>query len=125
MTDRDQDGLPDAWELHFGLDPELPLDAHWDADGDGVSNLQEFLHGTDPRDPNSAFKITNWFVREDRLEIHWNPEPRRLYQIQWSTSLEENSWINFGHPSPSGFMSQPVPPALPGGAQFFRLLRVK
>ncbi len=49
-VDGDEDGLPDAWELRFGFDPQDPSDAVLDADRDGRSNLQEFLDGTNPRD---------------------------------------------------------------------------
>lgn len=46
-ADTDQDGLPDEWELkYFGEDPAA---AGEDADGDGQTNLQEFLAGTDPK----------------------------------------------------------------------------
>lgn len=47
-ADSDVDGMPDAWEVQFGLDPNDPADAAMDADGDGVSNLEEFLAGTPP-----------------------------------------------------------------------------
>ena len=46
--DADADGMPDAWETTFGLDPDDPSDAATDADGDGLSNLQEYLAGTYP-----------------------------------------------------------------------------
>jgi hypothetical protein len=50
--DRDGDGLPDSWELaNFG---NLNQSASGDFDGDGVSNLQEFLDGTNPADTNSV-----------------------------------------------------------------------
>ena len=45
--DRDGDGIPDAWESQNGLDPQVD-DAGADLDGDGLSNLNEFLIGTDP-----------------------------------------------------------------------------
>src|SRR2546428_2483448 len=34
-------------------DPTDPLDGARDSDGDGMSNDQEFLHGTDPSNPDS------------------------------------------------------------------------
>ncbi|MBP9902091.1 MAG: SUMF1/EgtB/PvdO family nonheme iron enzyme [Verrucomicrobia bacterium] len=48
-ADTDSDGMPDEWERHFGLDPSNPTDGSQDADGDGYTNLEEFLNSTDPR----------------------------------------------------------------------------
>jgi hypothetical protein len=45
--DDDNDGMPDTWEIQYGLDP-LVDDASGDLDGDGVSNLDEYNAGTDP-----------------------------------------------------------------------------
>src|SRR5581483_11331142 len=41
--------MPDTWETRFGLNPNDPSDAALDSDGDGVSNLQEYLNGTNPK----------------------------------------------------------------------------
>jgi hypothetical protein len=46
--DSDCDGLPDAWELAHGLNPNDPSDALQDADFDGLTALEEFALGTDP-----------------------------------------------------------------------------
>ncbi|MCX8496494.1 MAG: VWA domain-containing protein [Akkermansiaceae bacterium] len=46
--DTDGDAMPDRYEsLHAGLNPTLN-DAATDIDGDGLTNLQEYLLGTDP-----------------------------------------------------------------------------
>ena len=49
--DDDADGMPDAWERAHGLDPADPTDHRADADGDGYTNLEEWLNETDPREP--------------------------------------------------------------------------
>ena len=46
--DSDNDGMPDAWETKYGLDPNDPSDATSDTDNDGVTALDEFLAGTIP-----------------------------------------------------------------------------
>jgi hypothetical protein len=50
-ADTDGDGIPDKWELDHGLNA-LVNDAALDPDHDGLSNLQEYLHGADPHSPD-------------------------------------------------------------------------
>jgi hypothetical protein len=47
-ADSDADGMPDGWEITYGLTPDNPSDASGDTDGDGVSNLDEYFAGTNP-----------------------------------------------------------------------------
>lgn len=53
QIDTDGDGIPDVVELSWGLDPQNSGDAEGDMDGDGFSNLEEYLNNTDPKDPAS------------------------------------------------------------------------
>lgn len=53
VLDADGDGMPDEWEKKQGFNPADPADADADADADGFTNLEEFVAGTDPKDPNS------------------------------------------------------------------------
>jgi len=48
--DTDKDGLPDSWEIKYGLNPNDPSDAAKDCNNNGVSNLDEFKAGLDPCD---------------------------------------------------------------------------
>lgn len=48
-NDQDLDGMPDSWEIRYGLDPFDGTDAAADANGDGVTNLGEYRNGADPR----------------------------------------------------------------------------
>ena len=57
LADTDGDGIPDAWETQYGLNPTNGLAPQLDNDGDGVSNLAEFIAGTDPTDPLSYLKV--------------------------------------------------------------------
>ena len=43
-ADTDGDGLPDEWERERGLDPSDVTDGNRDRDGDGYTNVEEYLH---------------------------------------------------------------------------------
>ncbi|MBN1362747.1 MAG: DUF3826 domain-containing protein [Sedimentisphaerales bacterium] len=46
--DTDGDGMPDAWELKYGLDPNAWADAALDCTGDGYTNIEKYINGIDP-----------------------------------------------------------------------------
>jgi hypothetical protein len=57
LLDGDEDGMPDAWELEFGLNPNDTGDASADCNGNGVSNLDEFKRSLDPCDTTAPSVI--------------------------------------------------------------------
>ena len=56
-ADSDHDAMPDAWEKRHGLNPNDPADGPKDRDGDGYTNVEEFLNQTDPAKPDSGAPV--------------------------------------------------------------------
>lgn len=77
----DNDGLPDEWEVQYGLDPGDPADAYLDKDGDGLSNIDEFKHKTDPTKQDTDGDDFN-----DKQEVDANTDPldKNKYPITMS-----------------------------------------
>ncbi len=81
-TDSDHDGMPDAWELTYGLDPYDPADRNGDFTGDGYTNLETYLNSlvpilgsvTAPYLPSQAFwpYPADGGTQEDaNIELKW------------------------------------------------------
>lgn len=51
-SDDDEDGIPDWWENKYFPNPQA-CDPNADDDGDGLTNLEEYLARTDPLDPDT------------------------------------------------------------------------
>jgi hypothetical protein len=47
-VDSDDDGMPDSWERRHGLNPHDPTDGSADKDGNGYTNLEEYLNSIRP-----------------------------------------------------------------------------
>ncbi|MDI9401243.1 MAG: thrombospondin type 3 repeat-containing protein [Limisphaerales bacterium] len=120
-ADKNRDGLPDDWQaLYFGSDKDKWPSAWEDSDGDGVSNLDEFLAGTDPTDPESALK-TSLKVTAQGVRLEWGTVPGFVYQVQSSEGMQE--WANLGVPRRATAGKDSI--ALePDKKRFFRIVRV-
>src|SRR6266487_1945640 len=91
VTDSDGDGLPDTWEIAHGLNPFDATGingANGDPDGDGFTNLQEYLAGTDPRDPNSLLRISD--LSSGGQVVSWSSIPGKNYQIYATPSVTQS-----------------------------------
>jgi hypothetical protein len=68
LSDSDGNGLPDSWETsYFG---HLGVSLSGDPDGDGLNNLQEYLHGSNPKNPD-----TDSDTMPDGLEVELGNDP--------------------------------------------------
>ncbi len=84
--DADSDGLPDDYETAHGLNPALPSDALLDGDGDGHTNHDEFIMGTDPQDRNSRLTVTVTRVGSD-IQVAFPTVAGRIYAVEYTNSL--------------------------------------
>jgi len=86
--DADANGLPDAWEtLHFGA---TGANASADADGDGTTNLMEYLANTDPRSAASVFSPSSRAEAGD-LILTVPTVVGRNYRV-WGTTNLQGPW---------------------------------
>lgn len=86
QPDSDGDGIPDAIEEHYGLNPADPDDGALDLDGDGRTNAEEFLAGTKLDDPRSAFRVTETRVAFAQTVLRWTSAPGIHYHVEWADS---------------------------------------
>jgi hypothetical protein len=84
--DSDSDGIPDTWEAQNGLNPELP-DATEDPDGDGLTNIQEYLAGTDPFDRTSRLELSAENINSQQTQLSFMAKAGRAYRLQYRLGL--------------------------------------
>ena len=96
-VDSDGDGIPDWWMIQYfghptGEASDLSL-ASDDADGSGMSNLQDYIAGTDPTNPNSVFRLSAAAPANSTISLTWPAVAGRSYQIQYKTNLDDPVWL--------------------------------
>lgn len=72
IPDTDGDGINDNFEDISGMDKTNPIDVNEDFDGDGLTNIEEFLEGTNLNNAD-----TDGDGVEDGIEVARGDDPRR------------------------------------------------
>ncbi len=81
------DGLPDDWQTaFFGRDSGKWPATNADSDGDGATNFNEFLAGTNPADTSSSLKL-ELSAMEQGQRLSWQTEPGSVYQLEKANRL--------------------------------------
>jgi hypothetical protein len=95
LTDTDGDGMPDAWEIAYSFNHQNGGDAAGDADGDGLTNLEEYRAGTNPRDAQDFLKIENIeseMAVNGTTRVSFLAVSNRTYTIEYRDSLLPGAW---------------------------------
>jgi len=97
-------------------------DAALDSDGDGLSNLAEYLSGTDPRDAASALKIDSVTESNGALILRFTAVANRSYTIQYRDNVGSGAWQKLSNITDQA-TTQPVdvPDSVNGGTRYYRL----
>ena len=122
VADSDGDGMPDAWEVANGTNPNVP-DANEDLDHDGHSNWQEYLAGTSPTNAASALRLEAVAVAPaGTVALRFNAISNRPYSLFSTDSLGVPNWINRTNitAAPSNRMVWLT--NMGGAARFYRLV---
>ncbi|HOC00331.1 MAG TPA: PKD domain-containing protein [Verrucomicrobiota bacterium] len=97
-ADLSGNGIPDAWDAANLGGVDLAGDA--DPDSDGSSNRAEYVAGTDPKDPESVFRIV-WGMVDGRPMISFYSRKisgegytglQRFYSVEYASSLTAPQW---------------------------------
>jgi predicted dehydrogenase/pectate lyase len=65
--DSDGDGIPDLWEKQNKLNPNDPSDAQADYDGDGYTNVEEWINGLTEHKPASRVSTETAIIKGQKV----------------------------------------------------------
>lgn len=116
--DSDNDGMTDEFEAANGLNRLSAADAAEDDDGDGSSNLDEFVAGTaisNPSDQPAVATMEHTSAGAGSFQVSLAGKAGRHYQLQRRTSLSAGMWENVSAQGPLATngtvtLTDPVPP---------------
>ena len=98
-SDDDGDGLPNSWEMFYGLDAlddgsgDVDQGAQGDPDSDGFTNAEEFSARSHP---THRVLISDLDAPMPQALLVWSSLPGAVYQVQYNENLLSNAWVDVG-----------------------------
>lgn len=89
--DFDGDGAGDPWEAQYGFNTNNAADGAADPDGDGASNRDEYVAGTDPLNAASVLRLERV---GGNSSLQFVAQSNLSYSLQWRTNLALANWVN-------------------------------
>jgi len=127
-ADTDGDGMPDSWEIQYGLNRLSAADANQDLDGDGLTNLQEYLAGTDPTSSDANNPFSTLRVRNveplpgNTARLTFVAISNHTYTIEFKNALGDPSWSKLTDLSAATTnRTMLINTIVPSSTRFFRL----
>lgn len=121
------DGIPDSWRATQFGSPTLTNEsscATCDPDGDGLSNLQEYLSGTAPLDPASALRVSSVSKTGNDITIGIATIAGiRSYRVEYNGDLAGGAWqaLTDGLVGTGAVLPVVDPDAASATARFYRV----
>ncbi len=116
-------GIPYDWMIaNFGYDLFSWPSPFADSDGDGVSNLNEWLAGTNPTNAASVLRV-RLRPTPQGLFLDWNTETGLMYQVQVGTSFGQ--WTNVGGARFAAGAADSMYVGNAGVKAFYRIVRLR
>ncbi|EDY84040.1 FG-GAP repeat domain protein [Verrucomicrobiia bacterium DG1235] len=127
LLDRDGDGVSDLWQ---GLHQLPTINPDQDSDGDGTTDADEAIAGTDPFNADSQFTVTDFEIlpidpTSLRTRVTFDAIAGKSYLLQESTLAAKDNWTGIGlpiQPQVSGPFEFETKLSLPLDRHFQRIL---
>lgn len=100
LADTNADGIADVWAEYYFPGSLPSAEASNDPDGDGVSNLMEYIAGSDPTNRNGVFLLTITVANglptvsfsAKASTVNFYGPRQRHYALEYSTDITGGSW---------------------------------
>lgn len=123
LMDTDGDGMSDAFEDLYGFQKSNPNDAALDFDLDGMTNLEEYLAGTHPKQAASTLKL---LATQNGVttELRFSAVAGRTYSIVYTDGLDAGlPWFKLADvPAPPSNQTILVPDNSAGARRFYQIV---